>query len=69
MKIAKYLVTEITGDGIAWRRDEPKIGEEAALDGSYVSFPAIGQRVAPEPSFRSMSRRKSWISESRSSAT
>jgi Transposase DDE domain len=42
-KVAKHFVVEITDDGIAWRQDEQKIAEEAALDGIYVvrtSLPA-----------------------------
>lgn len=42
-KVAKHFIVEITDDGIAWRRDEHKIAEEAALDGIYVvrtSLPA-----------------------------
>jgi hypothetical protein len=42
-KVAKHFVTEITDDGLTWRRDEHKIAAEAALDGIYVirsSLPA-----------------------------
>jgi hypothetical protein len=42
-KVAKHFITEITDDGLAWRRDENKIADEAALDGIYVirtSLPA-----------------------------
>jgi Transposase DDE domain len=42
-KVAKHFIVERTDDGIAWRRDEHKIAEEAALDGIYVirtSLPA-----------------------------
>src|SRR5829696_3196954 len=42
-KVAKHFIVELTDDGIAWRRDEHKIAEEAALDGIYVirtSLPA-----------------------------
>jgi hypothetical protein len=42
-KVAKHFITEITGDGLSWHRDEPKIAAEAALDGIYVirtSLPA-----------------------------
>jgi hypothetical protein len=42
-KVAKHFIVEITDDEIAWRRDEHKIAEEAALDGIYVirtSLPA-----------------------------
>jgi hypothetical protein len=35
-KVAKHFLVDITGDGLAWRRDEQKIAEEAALDGIYV---------------------------------
>jgi transposase len=42
-KAARHLIVDIAGDGLAWRRDEQKIAEEAALDGIYVirtSLPA-----------------------------
>src|SRR5579875_2095360 len=42
-KVAKHFIVNITDDGIAWRRDEQKIADEAALDGIYVirtSLPA-----------------------------
>ena len=42
-KVAKHFITDIADDGLAWRRDEQKIAEEAALDGIYVirtSLPA-----------------------------
>ncbi len=42
-KVAKHFITEITDEGLAWRRDEDKIADEAALDGIYVirtSLPA-----------------------------
>jgi hypothetical protein len=42
-KVAKHFVTDITNDGLSWRRDEQKIAGEAALDGIYVirtSLPA-----------------------------
>jgi hypothetical protein len=42
-KVAKHFLADITDDGLAWRRDEQKIAEEAALDGIYVirtSLPA-----------------------------
>ena|SRR5215813_7102607 len=35
-KVAKHLIVEITDGGIAWRRDEHKIVEKAALDGIYA---------------------------------
>jgi hypothetical protein len=35
-KVAKHFLVDITDDGLAWRRDEQKIAEEAALDGIYV---------------------------------
>jgi hypothetical protein len=35
-KVARHLITDITDDGLAWRRDENKIAAEAALDGIYV---------------------------------
>jgi hypothetical protein len=35
-KVAKHFITEITDDGLTWRRDEQKIAAEAALDGIYV---------------------------------
>jgi hypothetical protein len=42
-KVAKHFTVEITEQGLAWRRDEQKIADEAALDGIYVirtSLPA-----------------------------
>jgi Transposase DDE domain len=42
-KVAKHFIVDITDAGLAWRRDEHKIAEEAALDGIYVirtSLPA-----------------------------
>jgi hypothetical protein len=42
-KVAKHFTTQITDEGLAWRRDEDKIAAEAALDGIYVirtSLPA-----------------------------
>jgi hypothetical protein len=42
-KVAKHFTTDIRDDGFAWRRDEQKINQEAALDGIYVirtSLPA-----------------------------
>jgi hypothetical protein len=42
-KVGKHFITDITDDGLAWRRDEQKITDEAALDGIYVirtSLPA-----------------------------
>jgi len=42
-KVGKHFITGIAGDGLAWRRDEQKITDEAALDGIYVvrtSLPA-----------------------------
>jgi hypothetical protein len=42
-KVAKHFITEITEQGLSWRRDEQKIADEAALDGIYVirtSLPA-----------------------------
>jgi DDE family transposase len=52
-KVAKHFVTEITDEGLAWRRDEQKIADEAALDGIYVvrtSLPAgaLGAGAAVE---------------------
>jgi hypothetical protein len=35
-KAGKHFITEITDEGLSWRRDEGKIAEEAALDGIYV---------------------------------
>jgi hypothetical protein len=38
-----HFITEITDEGLAWRRDQNKIAGEAALDGIYVirtSLPA-----------------------------
>jgi hypothetical protein len=42
-KVAKHFVVDITDESLAWRRDEHKIADEAALDGIYVirtSLPA-----------------------------
>jgi hypothetical protein len=42
-KVAKHFIVQVTDDGVAWRRDEQKINDEAALDGIYVirtSLPA-----------------------------
>src|SRR5215831_9608915 len=52
-KVAKHFITEITEQGLAWRRDEQKIADEAALDGIYVirtSLPAstLGTGAAVE---------------------
>jgi hypothetical protein len=35
-KVAKHFIVDIADDGLAWRRDEQKIADEAALDGIYV---------------------------------
>src|SRR6266516_2706554 len=35
-KVGKHFIGEIADDGLAWRRDEQKIADEAALDGIYV---------------------------------
>src|SRR6266542_2292472 len=35
-KVGKHFIVEIADDGLAWRRDEQKIADEAALDGIYV---------------------------------
>jgi Transposase DDE domain len=35
-KVGKHFIVDITDGGLAWRRDEPKIADEAALDGIYV---------------------------------
>jgi hypothetical protein len=52
-KVAKHFIVEITDDSLAWRRDEQKITDEAALDGIYVirtSLPAgtLGAGAAVE---------------------
>jgi hypothetical protein len=52
-KVGKHFITEITDEGLSWRRDEGKIAEEAALDGIYVirtSLPrdALGAGAAVE---------------------
>jgi len=52
-KVAKHFITQITDGGLAWRRDEQKIADEAALDGIYVvrtSLPAgaLGAGAAVE---------------------
>jgi len=42
-KVAKHFTVDIGDDSLAWRRDEDKIAQEAALDGIYVvrtSLPA-----------------------------
>jgi hypothetical protein len=42
-KVAKHFIVDITDESLAWRRDEQKITDEAALDGIYVirtSLPA-----------------------------
>jgi transposase len=43
-KVGKHFVLEITDESFSYRRDEAKIGEEAALDGLYV----IRASVEPE---------------------
>jgi hypothetical protein len=48
-KVAKHFIVDITDAGLAWRRDEQKIAEEAALDGIYVirtSLPAAALGTA-----------------------
>ena len=35
-KVAKHFIVEVTDEGLAWRRDEDKIADEAAVDGIYV---------------------------------
>src|SRR6266581_3868179 len=35
-KVGKHFITEVTGAGFTWRRDQDKIAAEAALDGIYV---------------------------------
>jgi transposase len=35
-KVGKHFLTEVTGAGFTWRRDQAKITAEAALDGIYV---------------------------------
>jgi hypothetical protein len=52
-KVAKHFIVDITEQGLAWRRDEQKIADEAALDGIYVirtSLPAstLGTGAAVE---------------------
>jgi len=52
-KVAKHFIVDITQEGLAWRRDEQKITDEAALDGIYVirtSLPtsALGTGAAVE---------------------
>jgi len=42
-KVAKHFIVQVTEEGLAWRQDEQKIADEAALDGIYVirtSLPA-----------------------------
>ena len=52
-KVAKHFIVDIADDGLAWRQDEQKIADEAALDGIYVirtSLPpdALGAAAAVE---------------------
>ncbi len=52
-KVAKHFLVDISDEGLAWRRDEQKIADEAALDGIYVirtSLPAgvLGTGAAVE---------------------
>ncbi len=52
-KVAKHFIVDISDEGLAWRRDEQKIADEAALDGIYVirtSLPAgvLGTGAAVE---------------------
>src|SRR5262245_13145714 len=52
-KAGKHFITQITEEGLSWRRDEAKIAAEAALDGIYVirtSLPAdvLGAGAAVE---------------------
>ena len=35
-KVAKHFILDIGDDHLAWRRDQPAIGAEAALDGIYI---------------------------------
>jgi hypothetical protein len=42
-KVAKHFVLEIQEEDFAWKRNEPKIAEEAALDGMYVVRTSVDQ--------------------------
>jgi Transposase DDE domain len=46
-KVAKHFITEITDDGLSWRRDEQKIAAEAALDGIYVIRTSLPAEALP----------------------
>jgi Transposase DDE domain len=45
--VAKHFITEITDDGLSWRRDEQKIAAEAALDGIYVIRTSLPAEALP----------------------
>ena len=42
-KMAKHFVLEIEEDAFGWKRNEPKIAEEALLDGMYVVRTSVDQ--------------------------
>jgi hypothetical protein len=44
-KVGKHFITEITEEGLSWRRDEAKIAAEAALDGIYVVRTSLLEEV------------------------
>jgi hypothetical protein len=46
-KVAKHFITDITDDGLTWRRDEQKIAAEAALDGIYVIRTSLPAETLP----------------------
>ena len=41
--MAKHFVLEIEEDAFGWKRNEPKIAEEALLDGMYVVRTSVDQ--------------------------
>jgi len=46
-KVAKHFIVDIADDELAWRRDEQKIADEAALDGIYVIRTSLPADVLP----------------------
>ena len=46
-KVGKHFITDITDDGLTWRRDQQKIAEEAALDGIYVIRTSLPAEALP----------------------
>lgn len=52
-KVAKHFVVTITADGLTYRRDVPRIAQEAALDGVYVIRTSVAETdLAPEETVR-----------------